>query len=156
GHTYRFYVMVHDGDQNKSGGDAGQAAFNYTYPGPAVVGASIGGFVYADFNFNGVHDATDGALAGMTVTLTGFDNLGNSITLTTTTDVDGRYNFSGVVAGTYSLSVDHGPSMMSTGVNVGTVNGTTNGTVVGETITSIVLKDGDQGLEYNFGEMMLA
>src|SRR5207248_1367262 len=24
GHTYRLYVMVHDGDQNNSGGDAGQ------------------------------------------------------------------------------------------------------------------------------------
>src|SRR5882762_7441595 len=24
GHTYRMYFMVHDGDQNKAGGDAGQ------------------------------------------------------------------------------------------------------------------------------------
>jgi hypothetical protein len=31
GHTYRFYVIVHDGDQNKVGGDAGQASFNYYY-----------------------------------------------------------------------------------------------------------------------------
>jgi uncharacterized repeat protein (TIGR01451 family) len=28
GHSYRFYFMVHDGDQNKSGGDVGQAAFD--------------------------------------------------------------------------------------------------------------------------------
>ena len=35
GHTYRFYVMVHDGDQNKVGGDAGRPA-NYTFPGVIV------------------------------------------------------------------------------------------------------------------------
>lgn len=28
GHSYRFYFMVHDGDQNKAGGDAGQACMN--------------------------------------------------------------------------------------------------------------------------------
>ena len=32
GHTYRFYVIVHDGDQNKSGGDCGQASYTYAYP----------------------------------------------------------------------------------------------------------------------------
>jgi uncharacterized repeat protein (TIGR01451 family) len=37
GHTYRFYVMVHDGDQNKSGGDAGQASFTFTFPGAGSV-----------------------------------------------------------------------------------------------------------------------
>jgi hypothetical protein len=31
GHTYRFYVMVHDGDQNKDGGDVGQACVNLRY-----------------------------------------------------------------------------------------------------------------------------
>jgi hypothetical protein len=37
GHSYRFYVMVHDGDQNKSGGDAGQACVNLVYIGNSVV-----------------------------------------------------------------------------------------------------------------------
>ena len=32
GHTYRLYFMVHDGDQNKSGGDAGQACGTVTIP----------------------------------------------------------------------------------------------------------------------------
>src|SRR5439155_13932607 len=47
GHTYRFYVIVHDGDQNKVGGDAGQAAFTYYYPGaPVAATASISGGVF--------------------------------------------------------------------------------------------------------------
>jgi hypothetical protein len=32
GHTYRLYVMVHDGDQNKTGGDSGQACVFVTVP----------------------------------------------------------------------------------------------------------------------------
>jgi hypothetical protein len=37
GHTYRLYFMVHDGDQNKTGGDAGQACVTFTYQGPPQV-----------------------------------------------------------------------------------------------------------------------
>jgi hypothetical protein len=33
GHTYRLYFMVHDGDQNKAGGDSGQACVTITMPG---------------------------------------------------------------------------------------------------------------------------
>jgi hypothetical protein len=29
GHNYRFQVMVHDGDQNKTGGDTGEACVNF-------------------------------------------------------------------------------------------------------------------------------
>src|SRR5207302_9185862 len=55
GHNYRFYVMVHDGDQNKSGGDAGQAAFNYFYPGPPVtMTASLAGYVTTTDYGNGI------------------------------------------------------------------------------------------------------
>ena len=32
GHTYRMQFMVHDGDQNKSGGDVGQACSIVTIP----------------------------------------------------------------------------------------------------------------------------
>ena len=34
GHHYRFYFMVHDGDQNHTGGDVGQACVFFTMPGP--------------------------------------------------------------------------------------------------------------------------
>jgi len=32
GHQYRLYFMVHDGDQNKTGGDVGQACGYFTMP----------------------------------------------------------------------------------------------------------------------------
>src|SRR5947208_3299802 len=35
GHTYRLYFMVHDGDQNKTGGDVGQDCVFFVMPGAA-------------------------------------------------------------------------------------------------------------------------
>lgn len=36
GHQYRIQVLVHDGDQNKSGGDSGELCTNLTIPGPQL------------------------------------------------------------------------------------------------------------------------
>ena len=45
GHSYRFYVIVHDGDQNKTGGDAGQTCIDAVFTGatPPTVGPPAGG-----------------------------------------------------------------------------------------------------------------
>jgi len=146
GHNYRFYVMVHDGDQNKSGGDSGQAAFNYIYPGPtATQTASLSGFVLVTAS------GTTNAIAGALVTLTGTDSLGNAVNLETTTDANGFYSFANLAAGNYTLG--HTSVYASGTATVGTVNGTTDGTVDSGLITAISLKDGDQGVGYNFNEL---
>jgi hypothetical protein len=41
GHTYRIQVIVHDGDQNKCGGDAGQACAVISIPGNAVITSTV-------------------------------------------------------------------------------------------------------------------
>jgi hypothetical protein len=41
GHTYRLYFMVHDGDQNKSGGDVGQGCTTIRIPDTGFCSASI-------------------------------------------------------------------------------------------------------------------
>ena len=38
GHSYRIQVMVHDGDQNKAGGDSGEACAIYCAGGPGGEG----------------------------------------------------------------------------------------------------------------------
>ncbi len=43
GHSYRFYVIIHDGDQNKSGGDAGQGCVNLVYTGANPITPPGGG-----------------------------------------------------------------------------------------------------------------
>jgi len=66
----------------------------------------IGDFVWFDSNRDGIQDAGEPAISGVTVTLTDADGLN----VTQTTDANGYYNFGpddGVVAGgTYSISFD--------------------------------------------------
>src|SRR5207247_1841608 len=60
GHTYRLYFMVHDGDQNKQGGDAGHgcALLGVGGLGGGVCGpqSALGDFVWNDVNGNGLQD----------------------------------------------------------------------------------------------------
>jgi hypothetical protein len=89
GHNYRFYFIVHDGDQNQSGGDCGQVAYDFTYRGPVT----IAGNVYKDVYGNGVDGAGDSGIGGVAMTLTGTTSTGTSVTATTTTAADGTYTF---------------------------------------------------------------
>jgi SdrD B-like domain/HYR domain len=66
--------------------------------------ASIGNYVWNDVNANGVQDAGETGIPGVTVTLTGTDGLGNPVTQTTVTDGLGNYLFDELVPGTYKLT----------------------------------------------------
>ena len=59
--------------------------------------ATLGDFVFEDFNGNGVQDAGDLGINGVTVRLTGTDDTGRPVDVTTTTmavlGVDGKYQF---------------------------------------------------------------
>jgi hypothetical protein len=143
GHSYRFYVIVHDGDQNKAGGDAGQAAYNYVYPGPpATQLASVSGSVRLS-----LPDGTDyGPLAGIAVYLK--DSLGN-VVAQTTTDAQGNYQFTGLVPGTYSIQTTANVS------SAGTVGGVQDGQGGSglDTISNVVLGAGQQGINYDFWQI---
>jgi hypothetical protein len=141
GHSYRFYVMVHDGDQNKAGGDAGQAAYNYTYPGPVnQPPSSLSGFV-----MDAVGSAPE---AGVTVTLTGTIN-GQPFTLQTMTDVNGAYSFQNLAPGTYTISETPPAGLPEAGTTLGTIGGTTTGTTDGVTMT-VAVQPGNDGINYDF------
>jgi hypothetical protein len=148
GHNYRFYVIVHDGDQNKVGGDAGQAAYsvNLPPPPPVIQPASVSGFA--------TNVATHAPFAGVTITLTGTDFNGNKVTLTTTTAADGSYSFTGLAPGTYNLAATIPPGYVDNGDMLGTVNGQTDGTQDPSqpaVLSSINLNSGDNGINYDFG-----
>ncbi|HEY0780588.1 MAG TPA: SdrD B-like domain-containing protein, partial [Gemmatirosa sp.] len=66
---------------------------------------TIGDFVWRDANGNGVQDAGEPGLAGVTLTLTGTDAAGRAVTDHATTDASGRYLFT-EAAGTYTVAVD--------------------------------------------------
>ena len=60
--------------------------------------AAIGDFVWSDLNGDGIQDAGEPGIGGVTVDL--YDSGGNFIA-TTTTAADGSYNFTGLVPGDY-------------------------------------------------------
>lgn len=70
--------------------------------------ASIGDFVWNDLNNNGIQDAGEPGVAGVTVTLYAAD--GTTVVATTTTDALGNYQFSNLNAGTYVVGFSGLPS----------------------------------------------
>jgi hypothetical protein len=131
---------------------SGQNGINYNFG--LNLPATVAGTVYIDNNRDGVFDSGDGGLSNITVTLTGTDFFGNSVSLTTTTDVNGNYSFTGLSKGTYSITVTApGGNYTPEVVNVGTVNGATDGTPNANVveIDQVQLTWGNAGINYNFG-----
>ncbi|MCO6418952.1 carboxypeptidase regulatory-like domain-containing protein, partial [Siccirubricoccus sp. KC 17139] len=62
--------------------------------------AGLGDFVFEDSNANGVQDAGEAGIAGVTVELL---NAAGTVVATTTTAADGSYGFTGQTPGTYSV-----------------------------------------------------
>jgi uncharacterized surface anchored protein len=61
--------------------------------------AALGNFVWADRNGDGVQDAGESGVSGMTVTL--YSGLGNPVGLMASTDTSGFYTLTGLVPGDY-------------------------------------------------------
>jgi hypothetical protein len=153
GHTYRFYVIVHDGDQNKVGGDAGQASFTYTLP-AATNPATISGTVTD--NFGSVQ-------VGVHVVLTGTSSTGQSVSLDAYTDNTGVYLFTNVPPGTYTVTeappdfpagadANSGYTYSGSQSFFGQIDGAGGSTTsTGSTsIASITLASNDAGTQFNF------
>jgi large repetitive protein len=64
----------------------------------------ISGRVYVDANGNITPDPTERPVSGVLITLTGTDNQGRAVELTTTTDADGNYSFPNLVGGSYTIT----------------------------------------------------
>jgi hypothetical protein len=78
---------------------AGQNSANNNF---GYVTGSISGTVYTDSNRNGVLNTGEPDIAGVTVTL---KNASNVVVATTTSGSNGAYSFTGLVAGSYTVSV---------------------------------------------------
>jgi hypothetical protein len=80
---------------------------------------TIGDFVWNDINNNGIQDAGEPGVQGVTVTLYGADGL--TVLSTTTTDALGYYQFANLPAGTYIVGFGGLPAGYSFGTaNAGT------------------------------------
>ena len=112
--------------------------------------ASISGVVFQDFNLDGIQNGPDSGILGATVTLTGTDDLGTSITSTQTTLANGTYSFGNLRPGTYTVTETQ-PAGYNDGLDtVGTANGSN---AVNDQISAILLGSGTNGTGYTFAEI---
>jgi uncharacterized surface anchored protein len=108
---------------------------------------SLSGLAYNDSTGDHHFQSGENGLGGVTVNLTGIDDQGNVVNMTTTSDVDGNFSFANLRAGTYSLT----ESPPSGWTFVGGDPGSAGGAASGDTISSIVLGNGVLANSYYFG-----
>ena len=118
--------------------------------GPLAV-ASLSGIVFVDFNNDGEINFGENALSGVTVTLTGTDDLGNAVNLVETTDLDGAYFFTNLQSGTYTITETQ-PAGLADGIDT---LGSAGGILGNDVFSAISLGAGADGINYNFGERAL-
>jgi uncharacterized delta-60 repeat protein len=133
------------------------AGSTFTANGASLAPGSLSGLVYVDFNDDGQVDFGENGIAGVTVTLTGTDDLGNPVNRVVQTDADGVYAFTGLRpsnAAGYAITETQPTGYPDGRDTPGTVNGVVTGSAaVNDRFTGVVLSPtGTAGENYNFGE----
>ena len=113
---------------------------------------TVSGSVYVDLNNNGFQDSGENGIAGVTVTVSGTNDLGQSVSASATTSASGTYTFSGLRPGTYAVTETH-PSAYIAGLD------STNGVLVPTTnphniIGQIAVFSGLTSAANEFGELL--
>jgi hypothetical protein len=124
----------------------GSEGINYNFG--TFLPASISGTVYDDVNDDGRANGQAG-LANVTVTLTGVDGQGRKVSREVRTDKDGRYSFSRLVPGEYTITVKMLEGYRSSWSSAGNKGGEAQN---GTEIKGVLLQSGADGLKYNFGQ----
>ncbi|WP_127818153.1 SdrD B-like domain-containing protein [Microbacterium sp. CPCC 204701] len=112
--------------------------------------SSLAGTVFGDRDNDGAIDADEDGVGGVEVTLTGTDDLGQAVSVTTTTSGTGAYSFPGIRPGDYQLAIAPPPGTLGGRNVVGSAGGTA-GDVGSNAITAIPLAAGENGVGYLFG-----
>ncbi|MBB6065488.1 SdrD B-like domain-containing protein [Pseudoxanthomonas broegbernensis] len=120
-----------------------------------VLGGSISGRVYNDTDDDGQVDPGETGIPGVEIVLTGTDDTGTAVHLTTTTDSEGRYRFDGLRPGTYTVTEPVQPPDTFNGITTpGSLGGTaTPRATTPSAISDIVLGGGEESVDNNFGEI---
>jgi hypothetical protein len=108
---------------------------------------SLSGHVYFDQNQNHVVDGLDHGIGGVTIHLTWTDASGFHDVTTVTAD-DGSFSFTGLAAGTYTLSEEQ-PAGYADGADyLGSLGG-----VLGNDTFQVALGAGQNGINYDYTEL---
>ena len=123
---------------------------------------SINGFVYHDANDDGIKDAGETGISGVTLTLTGTSAGGVPVTQTAITVGDGSYSFTGLRnanASGYTITETQPTAYLDGRETVGTQGGTVDNTGFDSTpprnrISAIPFSAAAPATGYNFGEVL--
>ncbi|MCP4378831.1 MAG: PKD domain-containing protein, partial [bacterium] len=115
-----------------------------------VAAAGLSGFVFEDFNNDGIINFGEKAIEGVVLNLSGVDDRGNMVTgLVSVTDSEGIYAFTNLRPGTYIITEDQ-PVGYEDGIDiVGSLGGQNS---ANNTISQIQLAGRFFGTDYNFAE----
>ena len=113
------------------------------------VTGGLAGQVYVDTNNDGKRDPGEPPIAGVTITLSGTDARGASVSRTTVTAAAGDFSFSDLLSGTYALTETQPAAYADGADTAGTAGGSLSGTDV---IGNIALQPGIAATGYLFGE----
>ncbi len=122
---------------------------------PQVPLATLSGYVYHDRSDDGVYNrGSEEPIPGVTVEL--LDQNGQPTGRTTTTNADGFYEFRELQPGTYGVREFQPANFFDGKDTPGDKGGVAASEAAGvvDRITGAVLDFGDNGLEYNFGELL--
>ncbi|MEJ1098436.1 MULTISPECIES: SdrD B-like domain-containing protein [unclassified Pseudoxanthomonas] len=133
-----------------------------------TLGVSVSGRVFFDGNNDGAQSGvSETGIAGVTINLTGTDDTGASVSLSTTTDANGDFEFEGLRPGTYTVTEPTQPTGTSNGITTpgriinGSSGGTSSGTATPITTVPSVISTidlttpGSASVENLFGEIPL-
>ena len=75
-----------------------------------ILPGGLGGYVYVDSNKNGLKDPGEKGIPNVPIKLTGTNDIGQAVTLFTTTDGNGSYSFTGLRPGLYTTTETQQPA----------------------------------------------
>lgn len=112
--------------------------------------STITGLVFNDLDDDGVQDTGEAGIAGVLLTLTGTDTLGQAVNATATTDANGAYSFANLAGGTYTVTQTQPAGFRDGQEIVGT--GAT-ATAADNVFTNLGLGADTDALAFNFAEL---
>jgi fimbrial isopeptide formation D2 family protein/uncharacterized repeat protein (TIGR01451 family) len=113
--------------------------------------ARLAGYVYEDLNDNAALDFGEAGIAGVSVTLRGTDDLGQTVDRTATTAGDGTFAFDNLRPGSYTLTeLQPAAPYYFDGFDAA---GSLGGLAGSDEITNIAIATGQAGTDYRFGEL---
>ena len=114
--------------------------------------ARLSGTVWIDGNLDGQRSASEAVVPGVTIELAGTDSRGQTVALTTLTDMDGSYEFIDLAGGTYTITQQHPIALNDGQESLGTIGGVEAGQVMDDQFIDIPLGPAEVGVNYDFGE----